>query len=48
MFSDWLDLNQCFYHFKEMYFKAKNHQGAVSSAAPASPVMNDALTWERD
>ena len=48
MFSDRLDLNQCFYHFKEMYFKAKNHQGPVSAQAAASPAMNDAITRERD
>ena len=48
MFSDRLDLNQCFYHFKEMYFKAKNHQGPISGPAAASPGVNDAATWERD
>ena len=42
MFSDRLDLNQCFYHFKEMYFKAKNHQGQAPASAASPPVMNDA------
>ena len=42
MFSDRLDLNQCFYHFKEMYHRAKTHQGPPSDAVASPPVMSDA------